>query len=169
MRSQSSTGSSHRIETARSARLVFANATMLPNWTISGSFSYCGAPPEIVITVAMVTALSTVALSVAAYASTHSWGWGAPAMSAIEYSTVSETTATSMKFARLKASLIARWWEPSTSATADPTSTAARYSPGFRKKEPMTAGNSLSENEWVSRRKWTSTTFSSASANAAAM
>ena len=33
----------------------------------------------------------------------------------------------------------------------------------------MTAGNSLSENEWVSRRKWTSTTLSSAAANAAAM
>ena len=27
----------------------------------------------------------------------------------------------------------------------------------------MTAGNSLSENEWVSRRKWTSMTLSSAS------
>ena len=33
----------------------------------------------------------------------------------------------------------------------------------------MTAGNSLSENEWVSRRKWTSTTLSSAAAKAAAM
>ena len=33
----------------------------------------------------------------------------------------------------------------------------------------MTAGNSLSENEWVSRRKWTSTTLSSAAAKATAM
>ena len=32
----------------------------------------------------------------------------------------------------------------------------------------MTAGNSLRENEWVSRRKWTWTTFSSAAANAKA-
>ena len=33
----------------------------------------------------------------------------------------------------------------------------------------MTAGNSLSENECFSRRKWTSTTLSSAAKNAAAM
>ena len=32
----------------------------------------------------------------------------------------------------------------------------------------MTAGNSLSENEWVSRRKWTSTTLSSARVKAIA-
>ena len=40
------------------------------------------------------------------------------------------------------------------------------YSAGERKNKPTTAGNSLSENEWVSRRKWTSTTLSSATANA---
>ena len=32
----------------------------------------------------------------------------------------------------------------------------------------MTAGNSLREKEWVSRRKWTWTTLSSAAANATA-
>jgi len=39
---------------------------MLPNWIISGSFSNWGAPPEIVMTVAMVSALRIVADSVAA-------------------------------------------------------------------------------------------------------
>ena len=73
---------------------MLANATMLPNWIISGSFSNCGAPPEIVMTVAIVNALITVALRVAANAAIHSWGCGAPLMSAIEYSTVSETAAT---------------------------------------------------------------------------
>ena len=36
-------------------------------------------------------------------------------------------------------------------------------------EEPDTAGNSLRENAWVSRRKWTSTTLSSAAKNATAM
>ena len=39
------------------------------------------------------------------------------------------------------------------------------YSPGGRKNMPMTAGNSLSENACVSRRKWTCTTLSSATRN----
>ena len=42
------------------------------------------------------------------------------------------------------------------------------YSLGGSRKKPMTAGNSLNENEWVSRRKWTSTTLSSARAKATA-
>ena len=36
---------------------------------------------------------------------------------------------------------------------------ASRYSSGGRKNSPTTPGSSLSENEWRSRRKWTSTTF----------
>ena len=62
--SQRRTGSTQMIDTASRARLVFANATMLPNWIISGSFSYCGAPPDKVITVAIVSALTTAAASV---------------------------------------------------------------------------------------------------------
>ena len=36
------------------------------------------------------------------------------------------------------------------------------YSFGVKKKSPATAGISLSENEWDSRRKWTTMTFASA-------
>ena len=150
---------------------MLANATMLPNWIISGEL--------------LELRRSTrdgdhrrdrecaeygPRLRVAANAAIDSWGCGAPLMSAIEYSTVSDTAATSMKFARLKASLIARWREPYDER--QPRTRRARppgTRPDFRKKKPMTAGNSLSENECVSRRKWTSTTFISAAANAAAM
>jgi hypothetical protein len=51
------------------------------------------------------------------------------------------------------------WCDRNTSAAPDPTSRAMRYSVGARKKKPMTDGSSLSENEWLSRRKWTSMTF----------
>ena len=77
-RSASSSGSSHSTDTASSARLVFAIATRPPNWIISGSFSYCGAPPDIEIAVAMVSALRTAAHVVAAKAAAQSAGSGTP-------------------------------------------------------------------------------------------
>ena len=46
--------------------------------------------------------------------------------------------------------------------------TASRYSFGVTKNSPSTAGISLSENEWVSRRKWTRMTFVSAATKPAA-
>ena len=73
------------------------------------------------------------------------------------------------KLAMLNASLIGRGRVLAIMATAEPTTSAARYSSGGRKKNPMTAENSLAEKEWVSRRKWTSTTFVSAIAIAAAI
>ena len=58
--SHSTDGSSHRSVTASTARLVLASATRPPNWIISGSLRYCGAPPDREITVAMETAANTV-------------------------------------------------------------------------------------------------------------
>ena len=63
---------------------------------------------------------------------------------------------------------MSRWRGWTMSAAPQPRSIAARYSVGASEKKPMTAGNSLSEKACVSRRKWTSTTLSSARANAAA-
>ena len=115
------------------------------------------------MTVAMVRALRTVADIVAANAAIQSVASGAPSRSAMAYRTVSETTATSPKFARLNAILSGRWREPSTRAAVGADEDGREVVVGgSRKKNPMTAGNSLSENEWVSRRKWTSTTLSSA-------
>ena len=45
---------------------------------------------------------------------------------------------------------------------ADPIRTATMYSSGVKKNSPATAGISLSENEWDSRRKWTTMTLASA-------
>ena len=42
-----------------------------------------------------------------------------------------------------------------------PARRASRYCSGGTKNSPITAGISLSEKAWVSRRKWTSITFSS--------
>jgi hypothetical protein len=67
-RSQSAPGLCQRIVTASSATLVLATATRAPNWSMSGSFLYCGAPPESVMAVAMFTAPRTVATVVAANA-----------------------------------------------------------------------------------------------------
>ena len=77
------------IDTASRARLVFANATMLPNWIISGSFWNCGAPPDSVITVAIVSALTTVAASVAAKAATQSTARAAAPATRPQWKTVS--------------------------------------------------------------------------------
>ena len=76
--SPSSSGSSHSTDTASSARLVLAIATRPPNWIISGSFSYWGAPPDTEIAVAMHTALTTAAIEVAAKAAAQSSGSGTP-------------------------------------------------------------------------------------------
>ena len=57
---------------------MLAIATSPPNWIISGSFSYCGAPPDIEIAVAIVNALRTAAHVVAAKAATQSTGSGTP-------------------------------------------------------------------------------------------
>ena len=67
-------------ETARSARLVLAIATRTPNLSISGSFWNCGAPPESVITVAMLSAPSTEATIVAANAANQSSALGSGAV-----------------------------------------------------------------------------------------
>ena len=55
------------------------------------------------------------------------------------------------------------------SAIVVPTSMARKHSAGESRKNPTTAGTSLSENECFSRRKWTSTTLSSVMTNAAAI
>ena len=81
MSSARSIGSSHSTDTASSARLVLAMATRPPNWIISGSFSNCGAPPDIEIAVAIDTALSTAAIEVAANAANQSPGPGTPSVS----------------------------------------------------------------------------------------
>ena len=64
-------------DTASSARLVLESATSPPNWTISGSFRYWGAPPESEMTVAMEKAANTVAESVVANAASASAAPGA--------------------------------------------------------------------------------------------
>ena len=76
--SQSMAGLNHSAATARSARLVFASATISPNWIISGSFRNCGAPPESVMTVAIVIELMIVDADVAANAASHSRKAGIP-------------------------------------------------------------------------------------------
>ena len=57
---------------------MLASATISPNWIISGSFRNCGAPPESVMTVAIVTELMIVAVEVAANAASHSRRPGMP-------------------------------------------------------------------------------------------
>ena len=168
IRSHSIVGLTHSAATASKARLVFASATIRPNWIISGSFRNCGAPPDRVITVAIVTELMIVAADVARKAASHSRSPGTPSRGTSAATIVYDTTAIRAKLARLNATLIGRCPEANSIAAADPVRTARTYSDGDRKNRPMTAGNSLRENEWVSRRKWTSTTFSSAAAKAAA-
>ena len=70
---------------------MFANATMIPNRSISGSFSNCGAPPESVMTSAIETLLMTAAMSVAPNAANHSTGPGVTVMSAKVWTISSET------------------------------------------------------------------------------
>ena len=58
--------------------LVLATATSVPNWSISGSFSNCGAPPDSVIADAIVTAPTRVATAAAAKAAKKAPGPGGP-------------------------------------------------------------------------------------------
>ena len=144
--SDRSSGSRCMITTASSARLVLANATMLPNRTISGSFSNWGAPPDSVITSAIDTLLITAAANVAAKAANQATGSGVTVTSASNRTINRDTAATHRKLARLKAVLISRWRRWTRSAAPQPINIAARYSVGDNEKKPITAGNSLSEN-----------------------
>ena len=163
-RSQSRVGSSHRIETASSARLVLAMATRPPNWIISGSFSNCGAPPEIVMTVAIVTALSTVATRVAANAAIQSGRCGAPPSASTQRGRRRHPDGRDEHEVRqVERDLDRRLAGTDASADRGPDEHGDEVVVRARAgRSPITAGNSLSENECVSRRKWTSTTFSSA-------
>src|SRR5262245_53057954 len=109
MRSSRSPGSVHRRVSASSARLVFATATRTPNWTISGSFSYCGAPPDTEMTVAIEHADRTAPTVVAAKAPTQLAWVGIPSGGAIAYTTHSDTTDTKARLLRLNAIFTACW------------------------------------------------------------
>ncbi len=74
---------------------MLASATMLPNWIISGSFWNWGAPPESVMTSAIVTELTTVARIVAVNAAAHSASPGGPFGDEIDRTTAIDITATS--------------------------------------------------------------------------
>src|SRR3990172_9682576 len=95
-RSQRRTGSLLRMTTASRARLVLANATMLPNRIISGSFSNW-ATPDIVMTRAIDTAAITVVPRVAANVAAQSAGPGVPVMLAKVRTISREIDATNMK------------------------------------------------------------------------
>ena len=98
----------------------------------------------------------------AANAAIQSVGPGMPVGAASVWKIARSTTAMTAKFARLNAILTADRRDVSSIASADPVSTATMYSFGEKKKKPTTAGISLSENECVSRRKWTTMTLASA-------
>ena len=66
-------------EIARRARLVFARATIPPNFSISGSFWNWGAPPDREMAVAIVSAPSRHATSIATNAAIQSVAPGRPA------------------------------------------------------------------------------------------
>src|SRR5258705_1848565 len=168
MRSQIAEGSIHMTDTARSARLVLARATRIPNRSISGSFWYCGAPPDREIAVAIANTETTLATNVAAKAATHSVGPGAPLNRPIAWKIVRSTIAMTAKFDRLNASLTADGRAVSSIAMAEPAMTDARYSTGVKKNNPATAGISLSEKECDSRRKWTTMTFDPVARNRSA-
>ena len=86
---------------------MLANATIRPNWIISGSFRNCGAPPESVMTVAIVmraddrrrrTSRRRPRATRGRRASRHA--------TTMRRTILYETTAIKPKFARLKATLI---------------------------------------------------------------
>ena len=122
-----------------------AKATSDPNRNISGSFSSCGAPPETVMTEAIVTAVSAAAVCVAANVTIQSRRCGGPSSVAKPCTIDREITAINRKFVRLKPFLINGCRAPNASAIPAPTPTASRYSLTGRKNMPTTAGNSLSE------------------------
>src|SRR5215210_65780 len=146
------------METARRARLVLAAAARPPNWIIWGSFWNCGAPPDNEIAVATHRDDSSVVTNVALKAAIQSAGLGVPALAARIRKTASAAVPPRPKFTRLNVSFRGAW-RAHTRAVPEPTRRAWRYSVGVSRKRPMTAGNSLSENECCSRRKWTTTTF----------
>ena len=132
---------------------------MPPNLSISGSFWNCGAPPDSEIAVAIVSAPSRQATSIAANAAIQSAAPGRPANDPRLWKTTRVTVEMNAKLARLNATFTTDWRAVTSRATAEPTRTASRYSSGVTKNSPRTAGISLSENECVSRRKWTRMTF----------
>src|SRR5918994_157466 len=95
----------YRAATARRARLVLASATIRPNWIISGNLRNWGAPPDSVMTVAIVIELTIVADEVAANAASHSRSPGIPSRATSEDRIEYEITAINAKFARLNAIL----------------------------------------------------------------
>ena len=73
---------------------MLASATRPPNWIISGSFWYCGAPPDRTMTVAIVNAPMTAPRNVAPNAASQSIGAGGPGEAGpIARKTVRVTTA----------------------------------------------------------------------------
>ena len=113
-------------------------------------------------------ALTTAAVVVAANAASHSRRWGAPVMSVIAYSTVSSTTATSAKLARLKTSFSMRCRPPIRNAALRADQDRGHVVEGRQEEEPDDGRELAQEKECVSRRKWTWTTLSSAVAKPAA-
>ena len=140
-------GSSHRIVTASSARLVFASATMLPNWIISGSFWNCGAPPDRVMTSAIVIELTTVASVVAVNAAAHSRTPGGPVGDAIDRRIVIDDDRDQPVVREVERELD-RAGAGQQMAAADPTRTASRYSRG-RQEEHADDGRELAQRERV--------------------
>jgi len=102
---------------------VLATATRPPNWIIWGSFWNCGAPPESEIAVAIVTAESTVVVSVAPNAAIQSVGFGAPSSPARLWNTASAAIAPSPKLTTLNVNFSGAWRNQA-SDTAEPTTTA---------------------------------------------
>ncbi len=103
---------------------MLASATISPNWIISGSFRNCGAPPDRVMTVAIVIELMIVAHEVAAKAARNSLTPGVMFLGTSADTMAYETTAMSAKLARLKATLMGRWPDANSMAAADPVMTA---------------------------------------------
>ena len=156
-------------ETASRARLVLASATIAPNWTISGSFWNCGAPPDREIAVAIVEdAHDGWPTSVAANAAIQSAAPGRPANAPRPWKIASVDRRDEREVGEVEGELDGRLARGHEHRHARADRTARRYSSGVKKKSPATAGISLSENEWVSRRKWTTMTFVSAARKATA-
>ena len=154
----------HRTAIASSARLVLARATRPPNWIISGSFWNCGAPPDIEIAAAMLVDARTLAASMATKVAIHAAGpITSPAGTSARKIAIA-IAPVNAKLARLKMILRACSRDCRNSATPEPVNRAAMNPTGSRRYRPRTAGTSLSENAWVSRRKWTWTSISSARA-----
>ena len=96
---------------------MLATATRTPNLSISGSFWNCGAPPDRVMTVAMLSAVRTeatiVAANVAHQSSTPGWE---PSRCDRRANTESATTAVIAKLLTLNRILSGDWRETKTSA-----------------------------------------------------